>query len=162
LSDEAKAGAGGAGVALAGAKRAGLLLAPAIFLAMFGYGAYAEAMGLDLWLAVAACVVLWGIPQQLTYTDLAHAGTTMPVMALSVALVSGRSFFLNVACAPLIRDPRRPFPARLWLFAQFISPSNWAHMRLARDRLHPDRVHAYFAGVAAVALAASLARLAGG
>lgn len=157
MVDDARGNGGAADAALSGARSAARWLAPAIFLAMVGYGAYAHAMGLDLALSVAACLLLWGIPQQLTYTDLAQTGTTLPLMALSVALVSGRSLFLNVACAPLVRDPARPYPKRLWLFAQFISPSNWAHMRLVRDRLRPDLVPAYFTGVIAAMIVFSVA-----
>ncbi|OAB60491.1 hypothetical protein AY599_10115 [Leptolyngbya valderiana BDU 20041] len=149
-----RAGGGAFGL---GACRAAGLLGPAVFLAMFGYGAYAQGMGLDLWLAVGACLLLWGLPQQIAFTELAVAGAAPTLAFLTVALVAGRSLFLNLACTPLIRGPGRRFPPSLWLFAQFISPSNWAHMRLYRSSLTPEAVPRYFAGLLLGMLVFSLA-----
>lgn len=121
----------------------------AISAALTGYGVMARENGLDLAVTVASVLSLWGLPAMMTYAELAGAASGPVLMAVTIALINIRTLPMVVAALPLIRDGR-DLRWTHFIYAQFVSPTNWAQIASMQGRLSGPERPPYFLGFSLV------------
>lgn len=121
----------------------------AITAALTGYGVMARDAGLDLAVTVVSVLSLWGLPAMMTYAELAGSSSGPLLMAVTIALINIRTLPMVVAALPLIRDGRE-LKWSHFVYAQFISPTNWAQIARMQGTLSPSQRPPYFLGFSVV------------
>jgi predicted branched-subunit amino acid permease len=121
----------------------------AVSSALAGYGVMAHDNGLELSVTVASVLSLWGLPAMMTYADLVGAASGPFLMAVTIALINIRTLPMVVAALPLIRHGRQLRWSH-FVYAQFISPTNWAQIARMQSRLSAAERPPYFLGFSIV------------
>jgi predicted branched-subunit amino acid permease len=125
--------------------------APALALAaaLTGYGVMARDNGLDLTVTVVSVLSLWGLPAMMTYAELVGASSGPVLMAVTIALINIRTLPMVVAALPLVRNGRQ-LKWTHFIYAQFISPTNWAQIAAKQGELSAPERPPYFLGFSLV------------
>ncbi|MBP5858794.1 AzlC family ABC transporter permease [Marivibrio halodurans] len=113
---------------LHGARRCLGVPALGIGLSMMGFGAVAHDLGFTAPQTIATTALVWGLPGQLAYMELATAGAPVLVVMAAVAFANMRMLPMVVTGLPLILGGRRlGFLARVAL-VQFVAVTVWTQM----------------------------------
>ena len=121
----------------------------ALTAALTGYGVMARDNGLDLALAVASLLAIWGLPAMMTFAEIFGAGGGPVLMAVTILLINIRTLPMVIAALPLIRSGRNLHWSH-FIHAQFISPTNWAQIEGKHGELSASQRPAYFLGFSLV------------
>ena len=121
----------------------------AISAALTGYGVMARDNGLDLAVTVVSVLSLWGLPAMMTYAELVGASSGPVLMAVTIALINIRTLPMVVAALPLIRNGRE-MKWTHFVYAQFISPTNWAQIAAKQGEWSAPQRPPYFLGFSVV------------
>ena len=126
-----------------------------LFASMVGYGSMAREAGLTLWTAVASTGLTWGLPGQIAMIELYALGA--PVIAIVAASSAANARFLPMVLSvmPLLNEA---LPRKRWRYvvAQFMSLNPWAALMRRGPGMSPADRPPYYAGFAAVCIAAAL------
>lgn len=151
------AGRSAARAALIGARRCVGIPALGLFLSMVGFGALARDLGFSGLQAFVTTALVWGLPGQIAFVELAAAGAPLMVMVAAVAFANMRMLPMTVTGLPLILGGRRAgFMARLF-YVQFMAVTAWTQMNADAGAHPPDRRLPFYLGFVAVLYAAGLA-----
>jgi len=92
---------------------------------MIGFGSLAELSGFSSAQAVAATLLIWGLPGQLAMLELLTQGQGVLAIAIACSLANARFLPMVVSFLPYLRQPGTRAPA-LFLYAQMLSINSWA------------------------------------
>lgn len=127
----------------------------ALTAALTGYGVLARENGLDLAVTLASVVTLWGLPAMMTFTEIVSVSGGPVLMAVTILLINIRTLTMVVAALPLIRNGRDLHWSH-FIYAQFISPTNWAQIEAKQDDLGAAQRPPYFLGFSLVLWAGAI------
>lgn len=123
---------------------------------MMGFGSLARVSGFEPSMAVAATVLIWGLPGQLAMVDLTAAGHGIVSAVVACSLANARFLPMVVSFLPTVsRGVSRPWP--LFVYAQLLSINSWAMCLKAFPGVEPDWRGFYYAVFASSILAAAVA-----
>jgi predicted branched-subunit amino acid permease len=113
-----------------------------------GFGAFANAGGVPVWIVMASTVTVWALPGQLVMLDMWQFGAPMIAIILAVMLTNARFLPMTVTLMPLLRA-RGHARWAYYLAAQGLSMSSWmVCMRRCPDMPREERL-AYLFGLSA-------------
>lgn len=139
-----------------GARRCLGVPALGIFLSMVGFGALARDLGFSGVQTFVATALIWGLPGQIAYVELAAAGAPLTVLVAAVAFANMRMLPMTVTGLPLILGGR---PARFLartFYVQFMAVTAWTQMNADAPDLPKAERLPFYLGFAAVLYAAGL------
>lgn len=140
--------------ALRGARRCVGVPALGIGLSMVGFGALSSDLGFSGLQALLTTALVWGLPGQIAYVELAAAGAPLSVLVAAVAFANMRMLPMTVTGLPAILGDRRPgFLSRLFL-VQFMAVTAWTQMNADTPDLPKPARLPYYLGFVAVLYAA--------
>jgi len=130
----------------------------ALFTTMVGFGAISRESGLDVFVTLAATLLIWGMPGQIAFVDLYAAGAGGVVIFTAVALANLRMLPMTVSGLPMMRlnDHAVGFPARVGI-AHLLAVTGWAQLTAAQNKVPPMGVLPYYIGFVAVIYVAASA-----
>ncbi|MEQ8602307.1 MAG: AzlC family ABC transporter permease [Marivibrio sp.] len=142
--------------ALKGARRCVGVPALGIGLSMVGFGALAADLGFSGLQALLATALIWGLPGQIAYVELAAAGAPLSVLIAGVAFANMRMLPMTVTGLPAVLGDRRPGFAGRLLLVQFMAVTAWTQMNADTPDLPKPARLPYYLGFVAVLYAAGL------
>lgn len=130
---------------------------PAIILltTMMGFGSLARVSGFEPSMAVAATVLIWGLPGQLAMVDMTASGHAMFATVMACSLANARFLPMVVSFLPTINAGlTRPWP--LFVYAQLLSINSWAMCLKAFPGVDPPFRRFYYVVFASSILLAAV------
>ena len=132
----------------------------AVFSSMFGFGAFANAAGLDFALAVTSTLTLWALPGQVVFAELYPSGSLV-VVFLGVFFANARFFPLALATIPMLEGAARFRPIH-FVYAQLMSVISWSQLtRMVPTLPLQDRVPYFYGFTLTVIVIAGIATASG-
>ncbi len=142
--------------ALRGARRCVGVPAMGIGLSMVGFGALASDLGFSGIQAFLTTALVWGLPGQIAYVELAAAGAPLSVLVAAVAFANMRMLPMVVTGLPTILGGRQAgFLQRVFL-VQFMAVTAWTQMNADTPDMPARSRLPYYLGFVAVLYAAGL------
>lgn len=139
-----------------GARRCVGVPALGIGLSMVGFGALARDLGFSGLQTFLTTALVWGLPGQIAYVELAAAGAPLAVLVAAVAFANMRMLPMVVTGLPTILGGRRvPFTGRVAL-TQFMAVTAWTQMNADTPDMPPAARLPYYLGFVAMLYAAGL------
>ena len=116
-----------------------------IFGTMAGFAAIAREAGFDLSMAMAATVLVWGMPGQVAMASVHAAGATMLALFTAVALANMRMLMMTVSGMGMMRmnGPGVPFWRKLFA-AQMMAVTSWVQVGSLEGRLDRNQLVQYY------------------
>ena len=136
--------------ALRGARRCVGVPSFGIGLSMLGFGALASDLGFSGLQALLTTALVWGLPGQIAYAELAAAGAPLGVVIAAVAFANMRMLPMTVTGLATILGGRQVgFLGRLFLM-QFMAVTAWTQMNADTPAMGPRDRLPYYIGFVAV------------
>ncbi len=127
-----------------------------LFFTMLGFGSFSQRAGFELEMAIAASMLIWGLPGQLVMADLSAAGQPILVIVFACSLANARFLPMVVSFLPMISRADTKL-SQLILDAQLLSINSWAMCLREFPDVEPNYRRQYFVIFASVILFAGLA-----
>ena len=154
--DDARAGRGGYDWSYLPRGMARIASIPAIVLisAFVGFGALTRELGIPLAEVVFMVPTIWALPSHLIVVAGLASGTSLVIVAFSVALASVRMMPMTMALVPQLRIPQTRH-WHLFAVANMVAITAWAHL-MERGEALPRRARLpYFVGFAGIMMLAT-------
>ena len=133
--------------ALSGARQVFTLPAIVLFWSAFGYGAFAQAAGLDWFLTGISTPVIWALPGQVVLVDQIAHGASLFTTAIAVTLTAVRLLPLTVSLMPVLRSERMPVWLQL-ISAHMVAVTVWVMAMTALPKVPRDQRPRFYLGLA--------------
>lgn len=126
-----------------------------LFFTMMGFGSFARSAGFDIEMAVAASMLIWGLPGQLAMVDLSATGQPVMAIIFACSLANARFLPMVVSFLPMISHRDTTF-RQLVVDAQMLSINSWAMCMRAFPGIDQKYRHRYYFVFASTILLAAL------
>lgn len=123
---------------------------------MMGFGSLARVSGFEPGMAVAATLLIWGLPGQIAMVDLTVAGHGLVATVMACSLANARFLPMVVSFLPTIRQGN-PRPLGMFVSAQLLSINSWAMCLKAFPGIEPAYRRFYYTVFAVSILSAAVA-----
>ncbi len=144
-----------------GARDAVSLPAFMIVGSMTGYGSLVQSADMDVWIALASTVGIWGLPGQVAFVEFVVLGAPVASMVLAVAMANMRFLPMSLAMMPLFRPSASAWSWR-YLLVQLMSINTWVGISRKAPSLPVDLRMPYYLGYSATCLTAGMLGTGGG
>lgn len=126
-----------------------------LFFTMMGFGSFARSAGFEIEMAVAASMLIWGLPGQLAMVDLSAGGQPVMAIIFACSLANARFLPMVVSFLPLISNRDTKF-SRLIFDAQMLSINSWAMCLRSFPEIDEHYRYRYYIVFAGIILSAAL------
>ena len=132
-----------------------------LFFTMMGFGSLAQSTGFDALMAIAATVLIWGLPGQLAMVELTATGQGIAAIVFACSLANARFMPMVVSFIPAMSRGGAGLGRQL-LDAQLLSINSWAVCLREFPAIEATHRHLYYRTFAgSILFAAVVGTLAG-